>query len=194
MRKLTLEEITAQRFSPAQLKNKPRLPVVTVLDNIRSLYNVGAIFRTADAVRCQSIYLCGITGTPPRKEIEKTALGATETVPWQYWPDAYKAIQSLKEASYTIAVLEHTDASQSHWDVSWTFPLALVVGNEVFGVEERILALADLAVEIPMFGAKQSLNVGVAYGVVMYHILYEYLKRWNTFREWKEMSSNKLAR
>ncbi|NOX36411.1 MAG: RNA methyltransferase [Calditrichaeota bacterium] len=174
MRKLSFEEITRLRPTPDALKRMPRLPVITVLDNIRSLYNVGSIFRTADGVRMEALYLTGITGYPPRKEIEKTALGATETVPWKYWKDARQAVQQLKQSGYTILALEHTTESVPYSEVQYRFPLALILGNEVFGVQDELLPLVDAAIEIPMLGAKQSLNVSVAFGVVAYHLLNVY--------------------
>ncbi len=177
MRKLSFEEITRRRPAPETLRRLPRLPVVTVLDNIRSLYNVGSIFRTADGVRLEGLYLAGITGCPPRKEIDKTALGATETVPWKYWKSAREAVLSLKNAGYAVLALEHTTESLPYWTMHYSFPLVLILGNEVFGVQEELLPLVDHAIDIPMLGAKQSLNVSVAFGVVAYHLLYEYVSR-----------------
>ena len=176
IRKLTFEEITALRPTAEALRSKPRLPLVLMLDNIRSLYNVGSVFRTADGARVEKIVISGITGYPPRKEIDKTALGATETVPWERIPDPVTAIRQYKERGYQIVALEHTDASVPYWDFPFTFPSLLILGNEVWGVSDEILPMVDAAVEIPMLGAKQSLNVSVACGVVVYHILNHYLK------------------
>jgi len=176
MKKLTYQEITARRLSKQEIQETERFPIYTLLDNIRSLYNVGSIFRTADAVRLQRLYLTGITGHPPRKEIDKTALGAVETVPWAYQENPLEVIKSLKRQKVKIIVLEHTSHSIPYDELSIDFPLCLVVGNEVFGVQEKIVELSDVAVEIPMYGTKQSLNVTVAYGVVIYDILFKYLE------------------
>jgi len=176
MRKLSFTEITRKRLSPEESERLARFPISVLLDNIRSLYNVGSIFRTADAARVDRLYLTGITGTPPRKEIDKTALGAVESVPWEYHSSPVSLIKSLKNQGIAIVVLEHTDNSISYKKLEYKFPLCLIVGNEVFGVQEEIIALADDAIEIPMFGVKQSLNVSVAFGVVIYEILFQYLK------------------
>ncbi len=176
MRKLTFEEITRQRIPPEEMHRVERFPILALLDNIRSLYNVGSIFRTADAVRLQKLYLAGITGYPPRKEIDKTALGAVETVPWEYAKDSLDLVRRLKAQGTRIVVLEHTSESRSYRDVTYQFPSCLVVGNEVFGVNEEIVKLADEAVEIPMFGSKQSLNVTIAFGIVVYEMLFQYLQ------------------
>lgn len=177
MRKLTFEEINSLRIPPEKMGEHPRFPLYALLDNIRSLYNVGAIFRTSDAVRLQKLFLTGITGFPPRREIDKTALGAVETVPWEYGKDPLPLLQSLQSQGTQIVVLEHTSASQSYREADYRFPTCLVVGNEVFGVRDEIIEMADVAVEIPMFGSKQSLNVGIAYGIVIYEILFRYLQK-----------------
>lgn len=177
MRKLTFEEITARRLSPGELREMERFPIYALLDNIRSLYNVGSIFRTSDAVRLKKLYLTGITGHPPRREINKTALGAVETVPWQYEENPLPILETLKEEGVRIIVLEHTSRSRPFNEIKYQFPLCLVVGNEVFGVREEIVELADQAIEIPMFGTKQSLNVTIAYGIAVYEILLQFLKQ-----------------
>ncbi|MEJ2637923.1 MAG: RNA methyltransferase [Calditrichia bacterium] len=177
MRKLTFEEITARRFSPGQMQEVERFPIYALLDNVRSLYNVGSVFRTSDAVRLEKLFLCGITGCPPRREIDKTALGAVETVPWEYRESGAELVRSLKEQGVRIVVLEHTSDSRPHNRVRYDFPCCLVAGNEVFGVQDEIIELADEAVEIPMFGSKQSLNVTIAYGIVIYEMLFQYLSR-----------------
>lgn len=175
MKKLTYQEISARRLSKQQIQETERFPIFTLLDNIRSLHNVGSIFRTADAVRLQKLFLTGITGQPPRKEIDKTALGAVETVPWEYHDDPLGVIKNLKNRKVKIIVLEHTSHSIPYNEISIDFPVCLVVGNEVFGVQDKIVELSDMSVEIPMYGTKQSLNVSIAYGVVIYHILFKYL-------------------
>ncbi len=177
MRKLTFEEIKETRWSPEELQRLERFPIYALLDNIRSLYNVGSIFRTADAVRLNRLFLCGITGHPPRKEIDKTALGAVETVPWEYTPDPLPVIRKLKKEGVKIVLLEQTSQSQPYYEVNFPFPVCLVVGNEVFGIREEIISEADLAVDIPMYGSKHSLNVTIAFGIVVYEILLQYLKK-----------------
>jgi tRNA G18 (ribose-2'-O)-methylase SpoU len=168
MRKLTYEEITAQRYSVEEVDEIQRIPLVIVLENIRSLYNVGSIFRTSDAIAVERLVLTGFTGTPPRKEIEKTALGATQSVPWSYQKNSIEAIHHLKDEGYKIAVLEHCDQTQNVFEYAWKDKLALVLGNEVFGVTDEVVEEADVALEIPMYGVKQSLNVSVAFGIAVY--------------------------
>ncbi len=175
MRKLSFEEITAQRMSPQEMETTERFPISALLDNVRSLYNVGSIFRTSDAVRLSRLYLAGITGYPPRREIDKTALGAVETVPWEYRQDGVEQVRHLKSQGVNIVVLEHTSASKPFHEVDYRFPSCLVVGNEVFGVQDEIVSLADASIEIPMYGSKQSLNVTIAFGIVIYQMLFQYL-------------------
>ncbi len=174
MRKLSLPEIAESRLRPEAALEAERFPIIALLDDIRSLHNVGAMFRTADAVRLQEMILCGFTGTPPRKEIDKTALGASESVPWRYEKSAGEAVAQLKKRGVRIIALEHTAESRPHWDQKVEFPACLVVGNEVFGVNEEVLALADEAIEIPMFGVKHSLNVSVAFGIAIYELMRQY--------------------
>jgi 23S rRNA (guanosine2251-2'-O)-methyltransferase len=169
MRKLTHDEISRQRISPQSIQQAERMPVYALLDNIRSLYNVGSIFRTADGARAAGLYLCGYTPHPPRKEIDKTALGATTTVPWQYHRDPLEAIADLKSRGVRICALEHTDGSIPYTALTpEMFPLCLVVGNEITGVSPAILAETDCAIEIPMLGTKQSLNAAVAFGIAVF--------------------------
>ena len=177
MKKLSYQEITSRRLTVDEQYTVERFPLLTLLDNIRSLYNVGAIFRTADAVRLDKLYLTGITAFPPRKEIDKTALGAVNTVPWEYRSDALPVIQELKRTGTRIVVLEHTSASQPYLEFQPTFPICLVLGNEVFGVQDQLVEAADAAIEIPMYGSKQSLNVSIAYGIVIYQLLSRYLQQ-----------------
>jgi tRNA G18 (ribose-2'-O)-methylase SpoU len=174
VRKLTYEEIFSRREDLDSLKGKERLPVTVIAENIRSLHNVGSIFRTSDAARITELHLCGYTGTPPRNEISKTALGSDKSVSWRQFKDATEAISGLKKRKVPIVVLEHTDESRSYTDMKYDFPLCLVIGNEVEGISDAAVALADQAIEIPMHGIKHSLNVGVAYGIVMFHILNQY--------------------
>lgn len=168
MRKLSTAEMN--RLSPQEALQAPRLPVVLVLDNLRSALNVGSVFRTADAFRAEAIYLCGVTATPPHRDILKTALGATESVPWQYFGHVAEAINVLKSQRYKVVALEQTVNSMPLQDFaeSTTGKLALVLGNEVSGVSDEALPLCDLAVEIPQWGAKHSLNVSVCAGIVLW--------------------------
>ncbi len=174
MRKLSYQEIFSKRPTLGEMTNIPRLPLFCLAENIRSLYNVGSIFRTSDAILLNHLYLTGYTGCPPRREIDKTALGAVDSVPWSYIPDPIQTARELKEQNIRIVALEHTSNSKSFLQYTYKFPLCLVIGNELEGVSERLLQEVDDAIEIPMFGLKQSLNVAVAYGVVMFHALYIY--------------------
>lgn len=156
------------RLSVEEFQQAEKRPYVLVLDNVRSLSNVGSIFRTADAFRCERLYLCGITGTPPHRELAKTALGADLTVAWQHAPDAAELVAALRREGYTVCVVEQTDQSQSLADFRPEAGrrYAFVLGNEVSGVGDGVVALADLGLEIPQFGTKHSLNVAVAAGIV----------------------------
>ena len=171
MRKLSMEELN--RLTVADFKNTQKFPLTLVLDNVRSLHNVGAAFRTADAFAIEKIWLCGITGRPPQREITKTALGSTESVAWEYAPTTTDIIGQLKAAGYVVVAVEQTTGSQSltTFQPEQNRPYALVMGNEVFGVEDEVLALCDAAVEIPQFGTKHSLNVSVAAGVVLWDFI-----------------------
>lgn len=167
MRKLTHQEIIHRQKQRSAGK---RLPFIVVLNNIRSLYNVGSIFRTADGVGVEKIWLCGITGYPPSGQIAKTALGAEKKVPWEYEKDVIKVIKTLKRKKYEIVLLEQIDQSILYEDFRPTSPVGLVIGNEIEGVSHQIVSFCDKAVEIEMVGLKNSLNVAVAFGVAAYHI------------------------
>ncbi|MDE3059241.1 MAG: RNA methyltransferase [Bacteroidota bacterium] len=172
MRKLTHDEIASRRTPLVKIPECKRFPVYGWADNIRSLYNVGSIFRTSDGAMVEKLFLTGFTPHPPRKEIEKTALGATKTVPWEYYKHPAELIEKLKAEGIKICVLELTAESKPYYTVTREkFPLCLVVGNEITGVSKEILERADLAVEIPMFGNKQSLNVAVAYGIALFELV-----------------------
>ena len=175
-RKLSFDEIFSRQPTLEKLKTLPRLPISVLVENIRSMHNVGSIFRTSDGVRIEHLYLCGFTARPPRIEIDKTALGATDSVPWSYHKNATQVVKQLKQQGVSIVVLEHTSQSRNYFEQNYSYPLCLVLGNEVEGVSQSIVEQADLAIEIPMLGLKQSLNVSVAYGIVVYHILGNYLK------------------
>ncbi len=154
-----------------------RLPAYALLDNIRSTWNVGSMFRTADAVRLAGLYLCGLTATPPRPDMEKTALGATLTVPWDYWENPRDAVRLLQGRGVTVVALEQAEGAIPIWDFSFRFPHCFVVGNEVGGVSSEVLDLVDGVVEIPMAGAKQSLNVAVSFGVLAFEVRRQWLAR-----------------
>lgn len=172
MRKLTVEEISGRRVPLSAVLTVERPPIDAMLDNIRSLYNVGSMFRTSDGALIRKMYLTGYTPRPPRKEIEKTALGATQSVPWESFAEPMDAVNTLKAAGVRICVLEHTTQSRPYVAVSRTeFPVCLVVGNEITGVSPTVVAAADLAIEIPMYGTKQSLNAAVAYGIALYELV-----------------------
>jgi 23S rRNA (guanosine2251-2'-O)-methyltransferase len=148
-----------------------RLPVFVVLENVRSLYNVGSAFRTSDGVDINKLYLTGFTGYPPRSEITKTALGAEAVVPWEHVARTTEVIKKLRRDNIKIIGVEKTDTSISYTDYRFEFPSALIFGNEIMGVSRETLADCDAVVHIPMRGTKESLNVATAYGVVLYECL-----------------------
>lgn len=170
LKKLSFEEIQDKRPDAEELINLTRHPFVVVVDNVRSLHNVGSVFRTSDAVRLQHLYLCGITAKPPRDEIRKTSLGAEETVPWSYHSSAAEVLLDLRNKGFQIVALEHTTPSVDYRRAPYCFPLCLIIGNEYTGIQDHLVEMADLAVEIPMLGIKQSLNVSVAFGVMVYEL------------------------
>jgi tRNA G18 (ribose-2'-O)-methylase SpoU len=143
---------------------------VAVLDNIRSLHNVGSIFRTADAAGVGKLFLCGMTGAPPRQEIRKAALGAEETVPWEYFRQTSEAVAKLKSEGYYLIALENAPNSVDYRRAAYQFPLALIIGHEYHGISPDILARCDAVISLPMRGMKSSLNVAVAFGVAVYEI------------------------
>jgi 23S rRNA (guanosine2251-2'-O)-methyltransferase len=169
-RKLKNEELG--RLTVQEFRDAEKLPVIIVLDNVRSLHNVGSVFRTADAFRIVAIYLCGYTGTPPNKEINKTALGATETVTWKFFATTMEAVRELKESSYLICSIEQTEKSVplQTFQFSNEEKLALIFGNEVYGVEQEVIDSSDSCIEIPQTGSKHSLNISVAAGIVIWEI------------------------
>ncbi len=170
MKKLSLDELN--RISVTEFRTAEKIPVCILLDNIRSLHNVGSAFRTADAFRIEKIILTGITGTPPHREIQKTALGATESVAWEYIELPETASQKLKSEGYTIVIVEQTTDSLP-LQTFFAEPMkkyCLVFGNEVHGVSEKVIALGDLALEIPQLGTKHSLNISVCLGIVVWEL------------------------
>ncbi len=173
MRKLKNSELN--RITPDEFKKADKLPVVIILDNIRSLNNIGSFFRTADAFRINEIILCGITATPPHREIHKTALGATESVSWRYFEDIVDAIRDLKDKGYFIIAIEQTDDKifLNDFNPSDYNKIAFIFGNEIKGVSDEVLELLDLSIEIPQYGTKHSLNVSVSGGLVLWHTFYK---------------------
>ncbi len=171
MKKLTHEEIVRRQ---EQIRLKESYPISALLSNIRSLYNVGSIFRTADGAGISRLYLAGITGSPPAPGLIKTSLGAEKRVPWEHVNGAVEKIKALREEGVQILMLEQTHTSISYDVAPVKFPCCLVVGNEITGVDEDIVSLADYAVEIPMHGTKNSLNVSVAFGIVVYELARKY--------------------
>ncbi len=154
-----------------------QLPVIALLENVRSLYNVGAFFRTADAAGLRKLYLCGITGRPPHSGIRKTALGAEATVEWEYTNGAVAQVTALRDAGCEIAVIETSVRSVDLFDWEPAFPVCVIFGNEVDGISPELSSLADTQVRIPMLGLKHSLNVATAGGVVIYELLRKYRER-----------------
>jgi 23S rRNA (guanosine2251-2'-O)-methyltransferase len=171
MRKLTFDEIAAKRATPSSVLEVPRLPVTVLLESIRSLYNVGSIFRTSDAVQVEKLILSGFTPRPPRKEIEKTALGATKSVLWEHAHDPLEALRRLKQSGIRAYALELTERSIPYTAVPPSdFPICLVIGNEITGISQPVLDACDGAIELPMLGIKHSLNVAVAYGIAVFEL------------------------
>lgn len=168
MRKLKITELN--RISPDEFKDITKIPLVVVLDNIRSLNNVGSVFRTSDAFLVEAIYLCGITATPPNPEIHKTALGAEHSVEWKYFEDTVNAVESLKENGYTVYAIEQVENSTmlDNLQLDSQKKYAIVMGNEVKGVQQAVVNACDGCIEIPQYGTKHSLNVSVTTGIVIW--------------------------
>ena len=166
MRKLSMDELN--RISKEDFEKAEKLPIIIVLDNIRSLSNVGAFFRTADAFRIEELLLCGITACPPHREIHKTALGADETVKWRYFKTTEAACQQLKEEGYRIYAVEQVEGSIPLQDFEFAEHTAYILGNEVEGVSEEALPYCEGAIELPQIGTKHSINVSVCAGIVMW--------------------------
>lgn len=160
------------RMNQEEFKRSEKNRIILVLDNVRSLNNVGSAFRTADSFLIEAVYLCGVTGVPPNKDIEKTALGATETVSWKYFKTTLEAVAELKAAGYYIASVEQAKQSvMLNRFQKPSKPLALIAGNEVYGVEQEVIDQSDACIEIPQFGTKHSLNVAVSVGIVLWEML-----------------------
>ena len=176
MRKLKTTELN--RLSVKEFKSVEKIPLVIVLDNVRSQHNVGSIFRTADAFCVMGIHLCGITATPPHREIHKTALGATESVAWKFFPETINSVRSLKKEGYKIYAVEQTDESipLDKIQMQSSEKIALVFGNEINGIDETVISESDRSIEIPQFGTKHSLNVSVSAGIVIWEFGKKYFK------------------
>lgn len=177
MRKLENNEL--DRKSIEDFKQSEKTPIIIVLDDIRSLHNIGSVFRTADAFLVEKIVLCGITATPPNKEIHKTALGATETVAWEHYANVLEVIQDLKAEKVTVLAIEQVESATFLQDfkVEKNKKYALVFGNEVFGVSQEAVALCDGCIEIPQLGTKHSLNISVSAGIVVWDLFQK--MKWN---------------
>lgn len=179
MRKLKLHEL--DRISVNEFKRARKTPIIVVLDNIRSLHNVGSIFRTSDAFRLQSIFLCGITATPPHKEIHKTALGAEESVEWHYFNKTTEAAEKLKKEGFLLIGIEQTEGSVSlpEFEADKEKKYAVIFGNEVRGVDQKVIDKCDMCLEIPQYGTKHSFNVSVSAGIVLWEMAEKWLHRNN---------------
>lgn len=179
MKKTTITEMN--RHSIDSYKSTTKLPLVVILDNVRSLHNVGAVFRTSDAFLIEKIYLCGITSTPPHPEIHKTALGAEFSVDWSYEPDTLELTKQLHSEGYTIIALEqvHGSISLEELTLDPTRKYALILGNEVKGVQQSVVDQCDICVEIPQYGTKHSLNVSVSGGITIYQCATQLINKLN---------------
>lgn len=176
MRKLANEEL--DRLGISEFKKSRKHPLIIILDNVRSLHNIGAIFRTADAFLIEKIYLCGITATPPHKDIRKTALGATESVDWEYVKDTSTLIEKLKNQPIELIAIEQAENAKhlQNYQPHQHKTTAMIFGNEVKGVSQNIVDLCDLVVEIPQFGTKHSLNISVSAGIC----IWDYFSKFTT--------------
>ena len=170
MRKL--RTIGMNRLTLEEFKEAEKLPLIVVLDDVRSLYNVGSVFRSCDAFRVEAVYLCGITATPPNAEIHKTALGAEDTVDWHYYADTLEAVDNLKQQGYVVCAVEQVEGSVmlDKLLLDKTKKYAVILGNEVKGVQQSVVDSCNLCIEIPQFGTKHSLNVSVTAGIVIWEL------------------------
>ena len=175
MRKLKITEMG--RMTVEQFREAEKMPLVVVLDGVRSLYNVGSVFRTADAFRLAGIVLCGITATPPHPEIHKTALGAEDSVSWKYFEDTMQAVEWLRKEGYTLLAIEQCEGSTllPEFTIEQS-KYAVILGNEVKGVQQQVVDACDGCLEIPLFGTKHSLNVSVTAGIIIWHFAQQLLK------------------
>lgn len=176
MQKLKITELN--RLTTDEFKNTKKTPLIVVLDNVRSLHNVGSIFRTADAFLLEAVYLCGITSTPPHAEIHKTALGAENTVDWKYFEETKSAVDHLKANNFKVFAVEQAKGSTmlSELSLDKNYKTALILGNEVKGVQQSVVDSCDGCIEIPQYGTKHSLNVSVTGGIVIWELFKELTK------------------
>jgi 23S rRNA (guanosine2251-2'-O)-methyltransferase len=170
MRKLLNKELGRQTVE--QFRKSRKAPIILVLDNVRSQSNIGSIFRTADAFLIEAIYLCGITASPPHREIQKTALGATETVAWSYFPQTREAVLKLKDEGYQILGVEQAEGSVAlnNFSIDSSKKYALIFGHEINGVSQEVLNICDGCIEIPQFGTKHSFNIAISVGIVLWEV------------------------
>ena len=162
------DELKADRPTIGEVEFIPRIPISILVENVRSVHNVGSIFRSADGFGAEKIYLTGYTAHPPREDLHKTALGAEDAVQWEYYENPLDAAEVIKKQGIPLILIEQTKQSKSMYEIDWEFPLCFIVGNEVNGVSEELSNMVNIHVELPMRGVKQSLNVSVAAGVVGY--------------------------
>ena len=176
MRKLLNTELP--RLSKEEFKEREKIPIVIVLDNVRSHLNVGSVFRTADAFLIEAICLCGITGTPPHRDIHKTALGATDTVAWKYFDSTIVALEELKKTGYEIISIEQAENTikLNEFVPAMNKKYAIVFGNEVDGVNQEVVNVSDSVIEIPQYGTKHSLNISVSVGIVVWYLFTKFIK------------------
>ena len=171
------DELKANRPTPNEVAFIPRLPISIIVENVRSVYNVGSIFRSADGFGAEKIYLTGYTACPPRADLHKTALGAEDVVPWEYYENSCIIAKKLNNKGVNIALIEQTKMATSIFETNIKFPICFIMGNEVDGVSEELIKYANVHLEIPMRGIKQSLNVSVACGVIGYELSRIYNKK-----------------
>jgi len=172
MKNRKLKNSELDRINPEEYKASEKTPLIIILDNIRSLNNIGSVFRTADAFLVRKIYLCGITAKPPHKDIQKTALGATESVDWEYAENTLDVVSKLKQEGIFVASIEQAELSVNlnDFSVQSNLTYAVVFGNEVKGVQQKVVSASDAVIEIPQFGTKHSLNISVSVGVVVWDL------------------------
>ena len=178
MRKLRTIEM--HRLSVEQFRQADKLPLVVVLDNVRSLYNVGSIFRTCDAFRVEALYLCGITATPPHPEVHKTALGAEDSVAWQHFDNTEDAVALLKQKGYHVFAVEQAEGAANLLETSVVnsdVPAAVILGNEVKGVQQQVIDQCDGCIEIPQYGTKHSMNVAITAGIMIWEFAKPYISK-----------------
>ena len=170
------DELNADRPTIQEVEFIPRVPISIIVENIRSVHNVGSIFRSADGFGAEKIFLTGYTAHPPREDLHKTALGAEDAVQWEYYENPIDAVKVIKKDGIPLVLIEQTKQSKSIYEIDWEFPICFIVGNEVSGVSEDLSKMADIHAELPMRGIKQSLNVSVATGVVGYEFARHYIQ------------------